>query len=154
MYKRQSTTPAGAAINGKEQQQKYVPLIMAMHNIEYCATASPSNMADLVAKIQKGLAASKRGFAYLHVFSPCPTGWKFQPDQSIQVARKAVASNLFPIWEMENGKLTLTENRKPITIREFVAGIGKFSKLSDEEIDAIQTMADNRYATLQKLAAK
>ena len=149
-----STTPAGAAINGKEQQQKYVPLIMAMHNIEYCATASPSNMADLVAKIQKGLAASKRGFAYLHVFSPCPTGWKFQPDQSIQVARKAVASNLFPIWEMENGKLTLTENRKPITIREFVAGIGKFSKLSDEEIDAIQTMADNRYATLQKLAAK
>ena len=149
-----STTPAGAAINGKEQQQKYVPLIMAMHNIEYCATASPSNMADLAAKIQKGLAASKRGFAYLHVFSPCPTGWKFQPDQSIQVARKAVASNLFPIWEMENGKLTLTENRKPITIREFVAGIGKFSKLSDEEIDAIQTMADNRYATLQKLAAK
>lgn len=149
-----STTPAGAAINGKEQQQKYVPLIMAMHNIEYCATASPSNMADLVAKIQKGLAASKRGFAYLHVFSPCPTGWKFQPDQSIQVARKAVASNLFPIWEMENGKLTLTENRKPITIREFVAGIGKFSKLSDEEIDAIQTMADNRYATLQKLAVK
>ena len=149
-----STTPAGAAINGKEQQQKYVPLIMAMHNIEYCATASPSNMADLVAKIQKGLAASKRGFAYLHVFSPCPTGWKFQPDQSIQVARKAVASNLFPIWEMENGKLTLTENRKPITIREFVAGIGKFSKLSDEEIDAIQTMADNRYATLQKLAAQ
>ena len=149
-----STTPAGAAINCKEQQQKYVPLIMAMHNIEYCATASPSNMADLVAKIQKGLAASKRGFAYLHVFSPCPTGWKFQPDQSIQVARKAVASNLFPIWEMENGKLTLTENRKPITIREFVAGIGKFSKLSDEEIDAIQTMADNRYATLQKLAAK
>ena len=149
-----STTPAGAAINGKEQQQKYVPLIMAMHNIEYCATASPSNMADLVAKIQKGLAASKRGFAYLHVFSPCPTGWKFQPDQSIQLARKAVASNLFPIWEMENGKLTLTENRKPITIREFVAGIGKFSKLSDEEIDAIQTMADNRYATLQKLAAK
>lgn len=149
-----STTPAGAAINGKEQQQKYVPLIMAMHNIEYCATASPSNMADLVAKIQKGLAASKRGFAYLHVFSPCPTGWKFQPDQSIQVAQKAVASNLFPIWEMENGKLTLTENRKPITIREFVAGIGKFSKLSDEEIDAIQTMADNRYATLQKLAAK
>ena len=149
-----STTPAGAAINGKEQQQKYVPLIMAMHNIEYCATASPSNMADLVAKIQKGLAASKRGFAYLHVFSPCPTGWKFQPDQSIQVARKAVASNLFPIWEMENGKLTLTENRKPIAIREFVAGIGKFSKLSDEESDAIQTMADNRYATLQKLAAK
>ena len=147
-----STTPAGAAINGKEQQQKYVPLIMAMHGVEYCATASPSNMADLVAKIQKGLEASKRGFAYLHVFSPCPTGWKFAPDQSIAVARKAVASNMFPIWEKENGSFRLTENRRPIPVADFVKGIGKFSKLTEEEIAAIQRMVDARYALLQKLA--
>lgn len=75
-----STTPSGDAINGKEQQQKYLPLIMAMHNIEYCATASPSNMADLVAKIQKGLDASKRGFAYLHVFSPLPDRLEICPE--------------------------------------------------------------------------
>lgn len=147
-----STTPAGAAINGKEQQQKYVPLIMAMHNIEYCATASPSNMADLVAKIQKGLAASKRGFAYLHVFSPCPTGWRFNPDQSIEVARKAVASNMFPLWEMENGKYQLSENRKPITVAEFAKRVGKFSKLTDEDLASIQRLVDARYALLKKLA--
>ena len=147
-----STTPAGAAINGKEQQQKYVPLIMAMHNIEYCATASPSNMPDLVAKIQKGLEASKRGFAYLHVFSPCPTGWKFAPDQSIAVARKAVAANLCPIWECEKGVFKLTPNRKPITIAEFVQGIGKFKKLTEEEIAAIQSLVDERWALLEKLA--
>ena len=149
-----STTPAGAAINGKEQQQKYVPLIMAMHNIEYCATASPSNMADFVAKIQKGLEASKRGFAYLHVFSPCPTGWKFAPDQSIAVARKAVAANLCPIWECDKGVFKLNPNRKPITIAEFVQGIGKFKKLTEEEIAAIQTMVDERWALLNKLAAE
>lgn len=149
-----STTPAGAAINGKEQQQKYLPLIMAMHNVEYCATASPSNMPDLVAKIQKGLEASKRGFAYLHVFSPCPTGWKFAPDQSIEVAKKAVSSNMFPIWEKENGKFNLTANRMPITVAEFVKGIGKFKKLTDEEIAAIQSMVDERYAMLQKLASE
>lgn len=149
-----STTPAGAAINGKEQQQKYVPLIMAMHNIEYCATASPSNMADLVAKIQKGLEASKRGFAYLHVFSPCPTGWKFAPDQSIAVARKAVEENLCPIWECDKGVFKLNPNRKPITIAEFVQGIGKFKKLTEEEIAAIQSLADARWALLNKLAAE
>jgi pyruvate/2-oxoacid:ferredoxin oxidoreductase beta subunit len=148
-----STTPAGAAINGKEQQQKYVPLIMAMHGVEYCATASPSNMADLVEKIQKGLTASKRGFAYLHVFSPCPTGWKFAPDQSIQVAKKAVLSNMFPLWEKENGKFKLTPNHKPITIAEFINGIGKFSKLTEREIASIQSMVDERYALLSKLAA-
>lgn len=149
-----STTPAGAAINGKEQQQKYVPLIMAMHNIEYCATASPSNMADLVTKIQKGLEASKRGFAYLHVFSPCPTGWKFAPDQSIAVARKAVAANLCPIWECDRGVFRLNPNRKPITIAEFVQGIGKFKKLTEEEIAAIQSLVDARWALLEKLAGR
>lgn len=45
---RTSTTPLGKVISGKPQEQKYVPLIMAMHNIEYCATASPSNMKDMV----------------------------------------------------------------------------------------------------------
>lgn len=149
-----STTPAGAAVNGKEQQQKYLPLIMAMHNIEYCATAAPCDMADLVAKIQKGLAASKRGFAYLHVFSPCPTGWKFAPDQSIEVAKRAVSSNMFPLWECENGVFTLKENRKKISVAEFVQGIGKFAKLSEDELAAIQAMVDRRYALLQKLAQR
>lgn len=147
-----STTPAGAAINGKEQQQKYLPLIMAMHNIEYCATASPSNMADLVAKIQKGLATSKKGFAYLHVFSPCPTGWKFAPDQSIEIAKKAVASNMFPLWEMENGKYQLSEVKKPITVAEFVKSIGKFKSLTGDDIAAIQRMVDARMELLRKLA--
>ena len=125
---------------------------MAMHNVEYCATASPSNMPDLVAKIQKGLEASKRGFAYLHVFSPCPTGWKFAPDQSIEVAKKAVASNMFPIWERENGKFKLTANRKPITVADFIKGIGKFKKLDEAEIAAIQSMVDARWELLNKLA--
>ena len=131
-----------------------LPLIMAMHNIEYCATASPSNMADLVAKIQKGLDASKRGFAYLHVFSPCPIGWKFAPSMSIEVAKKAVASNMFPLWERENGKLTLSRNPAPITVEEFIRGIGKFKKLSSEELAAIQHMVDERYALLVRLAAE
>jgi len=149
-----STTPAGKVINGKEQQQKYLPLIMAMHNIEYCATASPSNMADMVAKIQKGLEASKRGFAYLHIFSPCPTGWKFAPDISIEVAKLAVRSNMFPLWEMEKGVYKLSENTSPVSVKEFTAAVGKFSKLSDEECGAIQAMADARYELLKKLAAK
>ena len=104
-----STTPVGSVINGKQQQQKYLPLIMSMHGIEYCATGSPSNMADLVAKIQKGLAASKHGFAYLHVFSPCPTGWAYKPEKAIEVARKAVQCNVFPLWEMDHDGYHLNE---------------------------------------------
>ena len=151
---RTSTTPTGAAINGKEQSAKYVPLIMAMHNIEYCATASPSNMPDFVAKVKRGLEASKNGFAYLHVFSPCPTGWSFKPDESIAVARRAVQSNAFPLWEYDRGKYYMTENRSPLTIAEFVRGIGKFNKLTDEDIAELQKEADARYDMIKRLCGK
>ena len=149
---RTSTTPIGSVLNGKQQHQKYLPLIMSMHGLEYCATASPSHMADFVAKIQKGLEASKKGFAYLHVFSPCPTGWAYKSEKAIEVARKAVTSNVFPLWEMDKNGYILTENKKPITVAEFVQGIGKFKDLTPEVIESIQEVADARYAMLKKLA--
>ncbi len=151
---RTSTTPIGSVLNGKQQHQKYLPLIMSMHGLTYCATASPSHMADFVAKIQKGLEASKKGFAYLHVFSPCPTGWAYRSEKAIEVARKADASNVFPLWEMEENGNRLTENKKPITVAEFVKGIGKFKDLTPEVIESIQKVADDRYEILKKLAAK
>lgn len=144
-----STTPLGSVISGKQQQQKYVPLILAMHNPAFCATASPFNMADLIAKVEKGLASSKHGFAYLHVFSPCPTGWGFDPSRSIDVARKAVKANLFPLWEQdENGMRLNYVNKSPIPVSEFIKGIKKFSKLSESDIASIQEIADRRYKTL------
>ncbi len=152
---RTSTTPIGSVINGKEQQQKYLPLIMAMHNIEYCATASVSHMADFVRKVQKGLKASKRGFAYLHVFASCPTGWGFQSHESIAVARRAVKSNAFPLWEKEGNKYTINfDNKNPIPIADFVKGIAKYKNLTSESIDSMQRHADSVYATLKKLAAE
>lgn len=72
---RTSTTPVGNVNKGKPEPSKNLPLIMMMHNPEYLATASPSNMNDFVKKVERALEASKRGFAYLHVFAPCPTGW-------------------------------------------------------------------------------
>lgn len=150
---RTSTTPLGSKISGKEQQQKYVPLIMAMHQIEYCATASPSHMKDMVEKIQKGLAASKKGFAYLHVFSPCPPGWGYGSHMSITMARRAVESNLFPLWEMAEGKLTVNvKPANPLPVADFVEAIGKFKALSDEAIAAIQQRTDQRFQLLLTLA--
>jgi Pyruvate:ferredoxin oxidoreductase and related 2-oxoacid:ferredoxin oxidoreductases, beta subunit len=151
---RTSTTPLGSLYSGKQQQQKYVPLIIAMHNPEYCATAAPSNMADLVAKVEKGLAASKKGFAYLHVFSPCPTGWGYDPRQGIDVSRKAVKSNMFPLWEMDADGLRFNfDNKAPISVADFVAGIGKFKKLTDADLASIQAAIDRRYSFLRSLAA-
>lgn len=151
---RTSTTPLGDAICGKQQPQKYLPLILAMHGVEYCATATPWNMKDMVEKIQKGLAASKRGFAYIHVFTPCPTGWSFPQDQTIEVSKKAVKSNMFPLWEKDATGYTLNyKNNDPIKVTEFTKGIGKFKRLSPEQMESIQHAADERYATVCALAA-
>ena len=149
---RTSTTPIGSVINGKQQQQKYLPLIISMHSVEYCATASPSHMADFVAKIQKGLEASKKGFAYLHVFSPCPTGWAYAPEKAISIARRAVQSNLFPLWEMDNQGYHLNfENKNSISMEEFVKGIGKFKSLTEDDIASIQNVVDQRYRLIQRI---
>ena len=154
MGSRTSTTPIGSVISGKQQTQKYVPMIMAMHGVTYCATASPWNMRDLMEKVQKGLNASKNGFAYIHMFSPCPTGWSFAQGQTIQVANRAVRSNMFPIWEKnEDGFRLNYVNDSPITIREFVEGIGKFKNLSDEQMEMIQKTADERYALIKALCS-
>lgn len=150
---RTSTTPLGSVISGKPQEQKYMPLIMAMHNITYCATASPSHMKDFIEKIQKGLAASKEGFAYIHVFSPCPTDWAYKSHEGISIARRAVKSNMFPLWECKNGTYRLNDtNPKPIPVSEFVKGIGKFKALSDTAISEIQHMVDARFELLKKLS--
>ena len=149
---RTSTTPLGSRISGKQQGQKYLPLIMAMHGIEYCAAATPGYMKDFVEKVQKGLAASKRGFAYLHVFSPCPTGWSFPQDQTIQISKKAVRSNMFPLWEKDSDGFKLNYiNNAPISVQEFTTDIGKFRKLSRKQLDDIQRQVDERYAVLKAI---
>ena len=152
---RTSTTPIGPVINGKRQHQKYVPMVMAMHSLTYCATASPSDMADMMRKIQKGLDMSKKGFAYLHIFSPCPTGWVYKEDEGITKAREAVRCNLFPLWEKDEDGFTLNyKNRAPMSVSEFVKGIGKFRAMSEEDVADLQKLADERYETVCRLAGE
>jgi phenylglyoxylate dehydrogenase beta subunit len=51
--------------------------------------------------LEKAVAAAKRDMAYIHVFSPCPTGWRFPPNMLIEIGRKAVETNIVPLWEYE-----------------------------------------------------
>lgn len=150
---RTSTTPIGSKIKGKTQQAKNLPFIMAMHNAEYVATASPSHMKDMMEKIEKGLAASKRGFAYLHIFSACPTGWLYGPQVSVEVSRKAVQSDFFPLYEVDRGvwKETVV-NKKPTPLKDFLALSKKFAKLTPEDAAALEEYVANRRNVLNKMA--
>ncbi|WP_094607208.1 NADH-dependent phenylglyoxylate dehydrogenase subunit beta [Sporomusa silvacetica DSM 10669] len=148
-----TTTPVGAASHGKTQHKKDLPMIMAMHNCAYVATLSPAYMADFVAKIQKAMTV-KKGLSYLHIFTPCPTGWGVDAKLSIELAKKAIQTNFFPLYEVENGKFKINmEVKNPQPVTSLLRMLKKFKHVSDEEMASVQELTDSRYKVLKALAS-
>lgn len=158
---RSSTTPFGAWTNttpiedcgrGKSVPSKPMALLMAEHNCAYTATCNPAYMKDMRMKIEKAKEASKHGFAYLHILSACPTGWKAPGDKAVEMSRVAVQTNYFPLWEAQDGKFNMTvqvKDRAPIT--EFTKYMRRFAHLKDEQIEFLQNDIDNKYAHIERL---
>lgn len=103
---RSSATPAGAITTntpgGKQEQKKDILAIMAAHRIPYAASISLAHADDAMRKLRQALDI--RGFRFLHVLSPCPTGWKSEPALGMELVRLAVRSGLFPVFEVFDGK--------------------------------------------------
>ena len=104
---RSSSTPVGAwttttpVAHYKKRPKKKMIDIMAAHSIPYIATASVAYPQDLIAKFRK--AREIEGTRFIHVFAPCPTGWKSEAEDSVELVRMAVASGLFPLYEVFDG---------------------------------------------------
>ena len=148
-----STTPVGEALQGKTRDAKPLPLLMVMHSCEYVATAALPFMEDYYMKLDKAIEASKRGMAFIHIFSPCPTGWRFDPSQLIEVARKGVETNMVPLWEFENdlGRINITHVvDEPLPVVTYLKSIGKYRHLSDEQLVYIQRKTNERFELLKK----
>jgi pyruvate/2-oxoacid:ferredoxin oxidoreductase beta subunit len=103
---RSSATPAGAVttntLAGKPEQKKDIMAIMAAHRIPYAASLSLAHAEDTLRKLRHAL--DQRGFRFLHVLSPCPTGWKSEPALGMELVRLAVRSGLYPVFEVFDGK--------------------------------------------------
>jgi pyruvate/2-oxoacid:ferredoxin oxidoreductase beta subunit len=107
---RSSATPRGASTTntsrGKPEEKKDIFSIMAAHRIPYQATVSIAHPEDAVRKMRHALDV--RGFRFLHVLAPCPTGWKSEPALGVELVRMAVRSGLFAVLELaEGGRLTV-----------------------------------------------
>jgi pyruvate ferredoxin oxidoreductase beta subunit/2-oxoisovalerate ferredoxin oxidoreductase beta subunit len=102
---RSSATPLGIATTttpfGKVERKKDIMAIMAAHRIPYAATLSVAHRDDFLRKIH--YARRIRGFRFLHMLSPCPTGWKSEPEESVELIRAAVGCGLFPLYEVFDG---------------------------------------------------
>ena len=145
-----TTTPAGAPRAG---QKKDIARIMAAHGIPYVATlalGSVPMLRDFRAKVAR--AAELRGFRFLHVLGACPPGWRYPTAQSTEVARLAVESRYFPLFECDHGEWRITFRPKhPLPVGEFLETQGRFDHLSAEQIDSIQAHVDERWNLLAGL---
>src|SRR5512137_1703897 len=87
-------TPRGAVttttVTGKRERKKNVPEIMIAHEIPYVATACAAYPLDFAEKLKK--AMSLRGLKYIHLISPCPPGWRFPAEKTVEVGKMAVAT--------------------------------------------------------------
>ncbi|MBF0613579.1 MAG: pyruvate ferredoxin oxidoreductase [Magnetococcales bacterium] len=146
---RTATTPAMGANPGNSfNSGKNLPLIAMAHNIPYVATASVAALHDLEAKVTR--AMSLHGARYLHIHVPCPLGWGSAPHDTIQVARLAIKSGLFPLIEAEHGMVTATVPiRQPVPVTDYLKLQKRFAHLlrggeeNARKLAAIQTIADN-----------
>jgi pyruvate/2-oxoacid:ferredoxin oxidoreductase beta subunit len=90
---------------------------MADHHISYAATATIAYPEDLIRKLEK--ARGIRGTRFIHLFSPCPPGWKMASEQTIKISRLAVRSRIFPLYEIEDGRFyTLQEESRVVPVKE------------------------------------
>jgi len=98
-----TTSPFGKKSFGNDRPKKNMPAIAAAHDIAYVATTSVGYPRDLAKKVQKGIAV--RGPAYLQIHAPCNVGWGFDSAKTIEIARLAVETGLWMMYEIADGEL-------------------------------------------------
>jgi pyruvate ferredoxin oxidoreductase beta subunit len=146
-----TTSPLGERSAGKVGQKKDLVAIMADHGISYAATSSPAYHVDLMNKIRR--AAAVRGPAFVHVFSPCPTGWRMPTKDVVKVARLAVETRVYPLYEVIEGTYVLSnKSKRAKPVSEYLKMQGRFKHLNEHQISGIQAEVDRRYEKIQWLA--
>lgn len=146
---RTTTSPAGKNIPGATGRKKDMFEIVAAHGIEYAATASIGYPEDYLRKISK--AAQCSSTSYIHVLSPCATGWGFPVEQTIEMGREAVDCGLWYLAEYENEEFVL--NRKPkefSSVEDYLKRQSRFKHLKEKEIDFIVSNREKKWAKITK----
>jgi pyruvate ferredoxin oxidoreductase beta subunit len=129
--------------NGKQVKKKNMLAIMEAHGCDYVASASIAYPLDLIEKFKK--AASKPGFSYIHILAPCHRGWQIPAEKTIELARLAVESGLWELYEVDEGQRTRTVEPTFKPVVEYLTPQGRFKKLNEEKIQEIQESINKYY---------
>ena len=136
-YGMRTTTTPGP--DWKKTRKKNIMETMAAHRIPYAATASIAFPEDMVTKFQKA-KAKKGGARFIHIFASCATGWGAPSEMSVKIARLAVQTNIFPLYEIENGTRYTLNYKGDRPVEDYLQTQGRFKHLGKADIAQIQKM--------------
>lgn len=142
-----TTTPLGKKFEINLQMKKNIMEMMVANGIVYGATVNVAYPEDFVKRMKK--AVEFKGPKFIHALSPCAPGWRVDSSRTVEVARLATQTNMFPLYEVENGEYRITKmikERKPVL--EYLKAQGRFRRISDEMAEMIQTLVDRDHEEL------
>lgn len=151
---RSSATPYGSWTmttpreNLKSVPKKDIVQIMAAHKTSYIATLSVAYPEDFIRKVKK--AKELKGTKFFHILSPCPSGWLSKPENTIEIARMAVKTNIFPLYAIEDGeRYTINiEFKEKTPVEAYLKLQGRYNYLSESMVDQIQDEVDKNWNRL------
>jgi pyruvate ferredoxin oxidoreductase beta subunit len=120
--------------------------IWAAHRPAYVATVVGAEPLDLARKIEK--AKSLKGPRLIIALSPCPTGWDYDPGESVEVGKLAVKTGIWPLKEYIDGRIVHTKIPHPkLPVEEYLKKQGRFNHLfrpqrNDTLLKEIQAKVD------------
>ena len=145
---RSSATPLGARTSttpsGKTQAKKDILGIIAAHRVPFAATVSLAHADDALDKFRDAVGMS--GFRFLHVLSPCPTGWKSEPAEGIQLIRMAVRTGLYPVCSVRDGRrwhVDVEPDFDIATLKDYFARQGRFRGINIDFDHLAKDIEDN-----------
>ncbi|MBW2388942.1 MAG: pyruvate synthase [Deltaproteobacteria bacterium] len=120
----------------------------------YAATVIGSEPLDLARKLEK--ASQLSGPRLILALAPCPTGWGYDPKNSVEVAQLAVKTGVWPLKEYVDGEVTHTKTpRKRTPVEQYLASQGRFKHLFEPErketaLAEIQVRVDDYWKTVEQ----
>lgn len=150
-----SSTPLGASTTttpgGKGVHKKDLLGIAMAHQIPYCASASIAYLPDLRKKVEKAKAV--RGPSLLHIHCPCPTGWGYETEKSIEVCRKGVLAGAWILYECEDGKITINSKQKKLKpLHDYLSLQKRFRGMTEDQTAQLEQAVARQYEILLKKA--
>jgi pyruvate ferredoxin oxidoreductase beta subunit len=144
-----TTTPSGSASIGEKHIKKNMFEIMIAHRIPYAATACSSYPTDFMNKIEK--AKNIKGPAYIHVIAPCPTGWGFPSELTVEIGKMIVECGLWYLAEYESGKVKMNMVPKALKpVKDYLSKQKRFRHLKEEDIKAIEEYRDKEWELIRE----